>query len=105
MVQAESVLVRRTELEQVMSVILTDSACTITLLLYTDYTVKNWVFQNSCLGCLNVHSSTTPYRVFLKLPFEGVTGHPRTPFQLAMNNSKECYVNIYTLLILNCVSL
>ena len=28
-------------------------------------TVKNGVFQNSCLGCLNVHSSTTPNRVFL----------------------------------------
>ena len=41
------------------------------------YTVKNGVFQNSCLGCLNVHSSTIPNRTFLKLPFEGVTGHPQ----------------------------
>ena len=40
-------------------------------------TVKNGVFQNSCLGCLYVHSSTTPNRVFLKPPFEGVTGHPQ----------------------------
>ena len=40
------------------------------------YTVKNGVFQNSCLGCLYVHSSTTPNRVFLKPLFEGVTGHP-----------------------------
>ena len=40
------------------------------------HTVKNGVFQNSCLGCLYVHSSTTPNRVFLKPPFEGVTGHP-----------------------------
>ena len=41
------------------------------------YTVKNGVFQNSCLGCLYVHSSTTPNRVFLKPPLEGVTGHPQ----------------------------
>ena len=41
------------------------------------YTVKNGVFQNSFLGCLYVHSSTTPNRVFLKPPFEGVTGHPQ----------------------------
>ena len=40
-------------------------------------TVKNGVFQNSSLGCLNVHSSTTSNRVFLKPPFEGVTGHPQ----------------------------
>ena len=39
------------------------------------HTVKNGVFQNSCLGCLYVHSSTTPNRGFLKPPFEGVTGH------------------------------
>ena len=40
---------------------------------------KNRVCQNSCLGCLNVHSSNTPNRVFLKIkpPFEGVTGHPQ----------------------------
>ena len=58
---------------------------TVILLLYVhadintgelEYTVKNGVFQNSCLGCLYVHSSTTPNRVFLKPPFEGVTGHP-----------------------------
>ena len=41
------------------------------------HTVKNGVFQNSCLGCWNVYSSTTPNRVFLKPPFEGVTGHPQ----------------------------
>ena len=41
------------------------------------YTVKNGVFQNSFLGCLNVHSSTTPNRVSLKPLFEGVTGHPQ----------------------------
>ena len=41
------------------------------------YAVKNGEFQNSCLGCMNVHSSTTPNRVFLKPPFEGVTGHPQ----------------------------
>ena len=40
-------------------------------------TVKNGVFQNSCLGCLYVHSSTTPNRMFLKPPPEGVTGHPQ----------------------------
>ena len=39
--------------------------------------VKNGVFENSCLGCLYVHSSTTPNKVFLKPPFEGVTGHPQ----------------------------
>ena len=44
--------------------------------LIAKYTVKNGVFQNSRLGCLYVHSSTTPNRVFLKPPFEGVTGHP-----------------------------
>ena len=43
----------------------------------TTYTVKNGVFQNSCLGCLNVHSSTTPNRVLLKPLFKGVTGHPQ----------------------------
>ena len=37
--------------------------------LIIENTVKNGVFQNSCLGCLNVHSSTTPNRVFLKPPF------------------------------------
>ena len=42
-----------------------------------DCTVKNGVFQNSCLWCLNVHSSTTPNRVFLKPQCEGVTGHPQ----------------------------
>ena len=41
------------------------------------HTVKNGVFRNSCLGCLYVYSSTTPNRVFLKPPFEGVTGHPQ----------------------------
>ena len=40
------------------------------------HTVKNGVFRYSYLGCLYVHSSTTPNRVFLKPPFEGVTGHP-----------------------------
>ena len=35
------------------------------------------MFQNSYLGCLYVHSSTTPNRVFLKPSFEGVTGHPQ----------------------------
>ena len=59
------------------------------------------MFQNSCLGCLYVHSSTTPNRVFLKPPFEGVTGHP---LQVAVNHSKGCYSNTYTLLILNCMS-
>ena len=44
---------------------------------YHTYTVKNGVFQNRCLGCLNIHSSTIPNRVFLKPPFEGVTGHPQ----------------------------
>ena len=73
--------------------------------IYSDHTVKNGVFQNSYLGCLNVHSSTTPNRVFLKPPFEGVTGHPKTPLQLAVNHSKGCYANTYTLLILNCMSL
>ena len=43
----------------------------------SDHTVKNGVFQNSCLGCLNVHSSSTPNRVFFKPPFEGATGHPQ----------------------------
>ena len=43
----------------------------------SSHTVKNGVFQNSSLGCLYVHSSTTPNRVFLKPPFEGVTGHPQ----------------------------
>ena len=28
-------------------------------------------------GVLTVHSSTTPNRVFIKPPFEGVTGHPQ----------------------------
>ena len=41
------------------------------------YTAKNGVFQNSCLGCLNVNSSGTPNKVFHKPPFEGVTGHPQ----------------------------
>ena len=59
----------------------------------TAHTVKNGVFQNSSLGCLNVHSSTTPNRVFLKLPFDGVSGHPRTPLQVAVNHSKGCYAN------------
>ena len=74
---------------------------------YEDYVyiVKNGVFQNSCLGCLYVHSSTTPNRVFLKPPLEGVTGHPRTPLQVAVNHSKGCYANTYTLLILNRMSL
>ena len=46
-------------------------------LFFSFHTVKNGVFQNSCLGCLYVHSSTTPNRVFLKPPFEGVTEHPQ----------------------------
>ena len=61
------------------------------------YTVKNGVFRNRCLGCLNVHSSTTPNRVFLKPPFEGVTGHPRTALQVAVNHLKGCYANNYTI--------
>ena len=69
------------------------------------YTVKNGVFQNICLGCLNVHSSIIPNRVFLKPPFEGVTGHPQISLQLAVNHSKGCYANTYTLLILNFMSL
>ena len=52
------------------------------------YTVKNWVFQNSCLGCLNVHSSTTPYRVFLKPPFEGVTGHLQNTLPIGSESLK-----------------
>ena len=47
----------------------------IAVLFISECTVKNGVFQNSCLGCLYVHSSTTPNRVFFKPPFEGVTGH------------------------------
>ena len=53
--------------------------------------VKNGVFQNSCLECLNVHSSTTPSRVFFKPPIECVTGHLRIPLQLDMNHSNGCY--------------
>ena len=41
------------------------------------FTVKNGVFQKSSWGCLNVHSSTTPNRVFLKPAFEGVAEHPQ----------------------------
>ena len=51
-------------------------------------TVKNGVFQNSCLGCLNVHSSTTPNRVFLKPLFEGVTGHLQNTFASASESLK-----------------
>ena len=53
-----------------------------------NYTVKNWVFHNSCLGCLNVHSSTTPNRVFLKPPFEGVTGHPQNTLTIGSESLK-----------------
>ena len=52
------------------------------------YTVKNGVFQNSCLGCLNVHSSTTPNRVFLKPLFEGVTGHPQNTLTIGSESLK-----------------
>ena len=51
------------------------------------------VFQNSSLGCLNIHSSTTPNRVFLKPPYDGVTGHPQNTLKVAVNHSKECYAN------------
>ena len=51
-------------------------------------TVKNGVFQNSCLGCLNVHSSTTPNRVFLKPLFEGVTGHPQNTLTIGSESLK-----------------
>ena len=51
-------------------------------------TVKNGVFQNSCLGCLNVHSSTTPNRVFLKPPFEGVTGQPQNTLTIGSESLK-----------------
>ena len=43
----------------------------------------------------------------LKPPFEGVTGRcnwtPQNTLQLAVNHSKGCYANPYTLLILNYV--
>ena len=43
---------------------------------------------NSCLGCLNVHSSTTPNRVLLKPPFEGVTGHPQNTLTIGSESLK-----------------
>ena len=46
------------------------------------------VHWNSCLGYLNVHSSTTPNRVFLKLPFEGVTDHPQKTLTSASESLK-----------------
>ena len=53
------------------------------------YTVKNGVFKNSSLGCLNViHSSTTPNRVFFKPPFEGVTGHPQNTLTSGIESLK-----------------
>ena len=52
------------------------------------YTVKNGVFQNSSLGCLNLHSSTTPNRVLLKPPFEGVTGHPQNTLTIGSESLK-----------------
>ena len=52
------------------------------------HTVKNEVFQNSHLGCSNVHSSTTPNRVFLKPPFEGVTGHPQNTLTIGSESLK-----------------
>ena len=68
---------------------------------------KNGVFQNSCLGCLHVHSSTTPNWVFLKPPFEGVTGHPQNTLPSGSESLKAvlCKNCIYTLLILKCISL
>ena len=51
-------------------------------------TVKCGGFQNSYLGCLNVHSSTTLNRVFFKLLFEGVTGHPQNTFTSASESLK-----------------
>ena len=51
-------------------------------------TVKNGVFQNRCLGCLNIHSSTTPNKVFLKPPCEGVTGHPQNTLKSGRESLK-----------------
>ena len=50
--------------------------------------VKNEVFQISCLGCLNVHSSTTPNRVFLKPLLEGVTGQPQNTLTIGSESLK-----------------
>ena len=60
------------------------------------------MFQNGCFGCLNVHSSNTPNRVFLKPAFEGVTGHS----QITLTSGSESFnANTYSLLILNLMSL
>ena len=63
------------------------------------------MFENSCLRCLYVHSSTTPNRVFLKPPFEGVTGHPENTLTSGSELLNGCYANTYILLILNSMSL
>ena len=43
---------------------------------HESYTVKNGVFQNSCVGCVCM---STPLLLLIgcKPPFEGVTGHPQ----------------------------
>ena len=70
-------------------------------------TVKNRVFQNSFLGVLHVHSSTTPNRMFLKPPFEGVTEHPQNTLPSGSESLKVvlCKNCTYTLLILKRISL
>ena len=40
------------------------------------------------MECLNVHSSMTPNRVFLKPSFEGVTGHPQNTLTSASESLK-----------------
>ena len=62
--------------------------CSCIAIPHNIYTVKNGVFQNSCLRCLNVHSSTTPNRVFLKPPFESVTGHPQNTLTIGSESLK-----------------
>ena len=68
-------------------------------LCHISLTVKNGVFQNSCLGCLNVHSSTTPNRVFLKPPFEGVTGHPQITLT-SLTSGNESFKGVLQILTL-----
>ena len=70
-------------------------------------TVKNGVFQNSSLECLNVHSSTTPNRVFLKSPIEGVTGHPQNTLTSGSESLKGVLCKYFHIIqqILNCMSL
>ena len=41
------------------------------------------------------YSSTTPYRVFLKPPFEGVTGHPHNTLTSGSESLKGCYGNTF----------